>query len=173
MDSNKFYSFYMKGWDEPCLGIIQSIGDEWILIKRIINDYLFDGYTFIRRKYIQKVNRDSNIIFKEKVLYAKGYIDQSLPLTICLNKLSTPLDWICEKKCVCMISPKDETLCYITSIEKILKRYLILHAMTFEGCWETKNFKYLISEIVTIDFDNDYINSLVTYNRMYLSGKDD
>lgn len=36
MDSNKFYSFYMKGWDEPCLGIIQSIGDEWILIKKII-----------------------------------------------------------------------------------------------------------------------------------------
>jgi len=34
MDSNKFYSFYMKGWDEPCLGIIQSIGDEWILIKK-------------------------------------------------------------------------------------------------------------------------------------------
>ena len=32
----KFYSFYMKGWDEPCLGIIQSIGDEWILIKKII-----------------------------------------------------------------------------------------------------------------------------------------
>ena len=42
MDSNKFYSFYMKGWDEPCLGIIQSIGDEWILIKKITTIYLIE-----------------------------------------------------------------------------------------------------------------------------------
>ena len=25
MDSNKFYSFYMKGWDEPCLGIRRRV----------------------------------------------------------------------------------------------------------------------------------------------------
>ena len=164
------YKFHIKNWEEPIYGVIENSNDEWILIKRIINDYLHDGYTLIRRKYIKNISRDENTVFKEKVLDAKGEIGGTIDMSI--DTIYTPLQWLMEQKKTFMISSKDENIGYVGYIVKLLKISFYLKSLDSNGVWREKSFLYEIHKIRTIDFEIDYINSLLAYNLKYLSDKD-
>lgn len=166
MEINKLYLLYLKNWNEPIWGILNSEGKEWIFIKKITNDYLHDGYALVRRKKIKKIIRDSDVLFKENVLIAKGYMNSILSSNIPMDSLSSPLIWLCGDKKTVLLSPKDEAVCYMGNILRVSKSLFYLQAMTSVGVWEKELFRYIISDIVTIEYDTDYINSLLAYNRL-------
>jgi len=153
----------MKTWEEHIWGIVENSSSEWVLLQRIINDYMFDGYTLIRQKYVKKVIRNENVIFKEKVLNAKRNSDILISKNIPINTVFSPLQWMMDNKEVFMISPKDESISYVGQITRILKESFYLKAINSRGIWDEKLFLYKINNIRAIDFDNDYINSLLTY----------
>ena len=72
MEKGKLYSFEIKGWKEPICGIVEAFSVDWILIKWIINDFLFDGYSVIQRRHIKKA-------FKMRISYLKNlYYEQKV-----------------------------------------------------------------------------------------------
>ena len=63
MEKGKLYSFEIKGWKEPICGIVEAFSVDWILIKWIINDFLFDGYSVIK----MRISYLKNLYYEQKV----------------------------------------------------------------------------------------------------------
>lgn len=163
MEKGKFYEFKIKGWEDTINGIIEAISQEWVLVKWIISDYIFDGYAVIRKKYIKKCIQNENIIFQEGVLRAKGIMD--IPVSnIPIDSNTSPFNWFCENKSVIVIYPIDESICDVGYITKVLKRVFYFKNMDHKGIWDTIEDNCLISDVVMISIGSDYVNSLLNYN---------
>ena len=72
MENKRLYTIYIKNWKDPISGIIESSSNYWVLIKRIPNDYILDGFAFIQKCHIESYKRTEEDRFKEKILIAKG-----------------------------------------------------------------------------------------------------
>ncbi|MDD3037134.1 hypothetical protein [Bacteroides sp.] len=167
MEKGKFYSFKMKGWKEPICGVIERIGSEWILIKHIVVDYVFDGYSLIQRKYIKDIIRNNNNIFTEKVLIAKGVMDINVPYDISLNTQTTPFEWLQEHDITAEFYTKDRYICYIGKVIKITKKYFHYTSIDTKGCWDNDIYECTFANIRAISIDTDYTNSLLIYNEKF------
>jgi len=53
MENKRLYTIYIKNWKDPISGIIESSSNYWVLIKRIPNDYILDGFAFIQKCHIE------------------------------------------------------------------------------------------------------------------------
>ena len=163
MEKGKLYSFEIKGWKEPICGIVEAFSVDWILIKWIINDFLFDGYSVIQRRHIKKCFQDENLLFKESVLRAKGVMDIPTP-EIPIDSKSAPLKWFCDNMNIVLVSPIDESVCDVGKITKVLNRVFYLKTMDGEGKWDNVYDNCLLSEIVSFSIDTDYVKSLLIYS---------
>ena len=66
MENKRLYTIYIKNWKDPISGIIESSSNYWVLIKRIPNDYILDGFAFIQKCHIESYKRTEEDRFKEK-----------------------------------------------------------------------------------------------------------
>ncbi|WP_291530701.1 hypothetical protein [Bacteroides sp. UBA939] len=164
MERNKFYSFKLKGWHTSVDGVIELIGSEWILVKRITVDYTLDGYSLIQRKYIESNQCDDETSFTEKVLLAKGIMDIPNFYNISLETQTDPFTWLKERNVVVQFNPKDDSICYVGRIGDMSKKFFQIMSMDTRGGWDTVSYKYTYAKIVAIDIDSDYVNSLITYS---------
>lgn len=163
MEKERFYQFTIKGWEGPVYGVIVSIGVEWTLVKKIVGDFAYDGYALIHNKFIKRCIQDEKVIFKEKVLRAKGIMDLLIPV-VPLGSQTEPLIWFNEQKLTVQINPKDESVCYVGEIISIMKTFFRLSPMNPRGYWESYEYRFSFGEIVMISIDTDYVNSLLIYN---------
>lgn len=62
-----------------------------------------------------------------------------------------------------MIAPRDESISYVGYIVKICNKSFFLKPMDPKGVWEDYKYLFRILSIRVIDFDSDYINSLLIY----------
>ncbi|MCW7471836.1 hypothetical protein ND863_19920, partial [Leptospira kanakyensis] len=82
-----------------------------------------------------------------------------------LDNLEQILLYLTDKYEVFQISNKDESKTYLGNLNSVKGEYLILNTLTPKAAWIGK-IKIKISEIRTIQFDNDYINSLKLLYKM-------
>lgn len=87
MENKRLYTIYIKNWKDPISGIIESSSNYWVLIKRIPNDYILDGFAFIQKCHIESYKRTEEDRFKEKILIAKGIMDIPVPEFSISNRL--------------------------------------------------------------------------------------
>lgn len=87
MENKRLYTIYIKNWKDPISGIIESSSNYWVLIKRIPNDYILDGFAFIQKCHIESYKRTEEDRFKEKILIAKGVMDIPVPEFSISNRL--------------------------------------------------------------------------------------
>lgn len=167
MEKGSFYIFKLKGWKEPICGIIENIGSEWILIKHIVSDYTFDGYSLIQTKYIKDQLHDDETVFTEKVLLAKGIMDISVPYDIPLDTPTAPFEWFKKQGVTTQFNPKDETICYVGKVTEFKRKYFQFISLSPKGCWDPDFYKCTFAKIRTINIDSDYVNSLLIYNEKY------
>lgn len=168
MEKGKFYLFEIRGWKEPIYGIVEIIGTEWILIKNIINDYTFDGYSLIQHRNIKNHIRSEDELFTEQVLKAKGILDIMGP-NIPLNTKLEPFKWLEEQNITILLSPKDESICYVGKIKKNMKTFFQFISMNTKGHWDTYIYKYKFPDIRLISINTDYVNSLLIYNEQLIN----
>lgn len=163
METNKLYSISIKNRKEKVVGIIEQEGEEWILLKAIFTDYIMDGRKLICKKYISSINRSEKDIFKENVLRSAKKWDNYREIKI---PLSTDLlfDFLNKEQKVFQISLRDESVCYLGKIEKLLGKSFYLKPLTPRGKWQEENLLFRIGSVRIIDIDTDYISSLLAYN---------
>lgn len=140
-------------------GYIIDYNDDWTLLKYNTVDYVRDGYIILRNKHINSYKRDKVEKFHQKALDLKG---ESVKLTdkIPINDIKTILNYLTEKFGVFQFDLRSDAYCYIGKVKSIEKNNLKIDYLDSEGNWsETREYK--LGNIRTIEFDTDYINSLL------------
>ena len=161
---NNFYTIYLNRRKSILQGIIICTGTEWILLKYIPVDYVIDGYLLIRTKYIKKIERGENEMFHESVIRLKLTDKRDEELHLNLNQVTDVLYDLMQNHITIQFDLYDDSVSYIGKIKKINTRSIRIENINPEGKWEEENL-YLLDCIRTIQFDNDYINSLTAYNK--------
>ncbi len=161
IERGKFYSFKIKNRKQQEQGIIVANGEDWILTKYIFSDYIVDGLMLFNKEYIKSIERGENEIFFEKILIANAKADiPDLSIPLSTNEL---LQWLEYNKIAFQIDPKDEGVCYIGRILKVLDKSIRFKPISAKGVWLDGYDLYRKSSLMMISFDTDYINSIITY----------
>jgi hypothetical protein len=159
----KFVSFKYRDRKDIISGYLIDYNNDWTLIKCNPVDYIIDGYLILKTKKILKYRRDDYEKFREKVLIAKRIIPSDndiFPIT----DISETLQLISKRFGAFKIEKKDETVCFVGRFLKMTKENLIIQGIDKYAKW-LESEKYKLKSIRTIEFDSDYINSLITYNK--------
>jgi hypothetical protein len=152
-------------------GILLDVGKEWILLKNIWGDFMINGYVLLRRKYITDCCAEKKGALTKYVLLAKDVLFVS-ELDLILDTIKSPFNYLFEqqKTFEIEITSKDMAdLIYLGRIVEMKEEEVCLEMLSPNGKWENKDaFSY--EEIMTIKFDTDYVNSLLLFNSVYISG---
>lgn len=161
IEKGQYYSFKIKHRKQKEQGIIIADGENWVLTKYIFSDYIVDGFMLFNKKYIKSIERGEDEIFFENVLKANHKIEiPNLSIPLSTNEL---LQWLQDNQISFQIDPKDEGVCYIGQILKILDKSIRFKAISARGVWLDGYDLYRIDSLIMISFDTDYINSIITY----------
>lgn len=167
---NKLVGIRLKGRKkELILGIVLAYNDTWVLTKCNSADYIIDGYELIAIDKISTIERGENIAFIEEVLKAK-YVDfYSSPIVLRDNIFDT-LKSIGNKYGAFGLEFKEEDCAYVGKyIDSDDSEYFAFEELSASGEWFDEIEEFKISKIYKIDFDGDYIESLLLYTNRKLS----
>jgi hypothetical protein len=142
----------------PIYGFILDYNNDWTLMKHNPFDYVIDGFIILRHKNIQGFRRDKEEKFKEKIINLKGY-NPSTEEVIPLNSLETILSFLTNNFGAFQLETKSENACYIGNLKTIDNKNLIINSFNINAKWSGQ-VKLRVNDVRTIQFDNDYINSL-------------
>jgi len=162
MEIGKLYSIRLYHSNEEFKGIVQSIGNEWIVLYQLFTDFMMDGYLLLKKEYINTIVHDEKNSFTEKVLLAKGVAFNRLNFDIPLDDTKALFQWLKEREIVFMFSLRDTYAGHVGKISRILPQSFYLHVLDVDGVWR-EELLYRINTVRSIDFDSDYIKSLLMY----------
>ena len=154
---NKLVSINFKD-KKPVAGIILDFNDEWILMKYNVVDYIIDGYTIVKNKNIKKIEYGEREKWTEKILILKKYKTAS-KAKISLTNLEIILNSLTKNYGVFTLYTKEEGVCWLGRLNSFNDKKFTIDDLTPRGKWEGQ-LSFRESEIRTIEFDTDYINSL-------------
>lgn len=167
---NKLVGIKLKGRRKQLVvGIVLAYNEEWLLIKSNPVDYIMDGYQLIKIDKITTVERDENILFLEEVLKAKHVDFYTKPIELKENIFLTLID-IDRKYGAIGVEFKDEETYYVGKyMESEDGEYFAFEELADNGEWQEEIEEFRISNVYCIDFDGDYIQSLLLYAGKKLS----
>ncbi|HPI19632.1 MAG TPA: hypothetical protein PKY56_04610 [Candidatus Kapabacteria bacterium] len=161
----KHISIKYKGRTELIMGLLIDFNEKWALLKYNVVDYVIDGYIMLKVKKIKKIIRNENNEFTEKVLLAKGLQITNNDKYPLINFNDT-LKFISEKFGVIHIEIKDENVCNIGRFLYANEKEITIQEIGTRAEWiENETFKF--KDVWLFEFDTDYCNSLVLYNKIY------
>jgi hypothetical protein len=153
--------FILKKWQFSidCLVLNESI--DWILVNNLF-DYSVDGYALIQKKIIKERIYSEREKFVEKVLLANNKVNYitPFPFQLITNELFT---YFKRTETIIQISFKDESYVYVGKITKLLSHSFYLQTIDTKGIWDKTENLIRFNSVYKIDFDTDYIKSLITY----------
>lgn len=164
MENKRLYTINIKSRKEPIVGIVEYSSLKWIVIKKITNDYIFDGFSLIQRCHVKSCKRTKDNKFTEKVLAANGIMDIITPQIPIENRLA-PFKWLYSQQEVAEFWIVVEDTSFVGKVNEV--KTIILHYTILNSCgkWLTDIYTLKIRDIVFIDINTDYILSLLTYNQ--------
>lgn len=159
----KFVSLEYQDRKDIISGYLIDFNKNWTLVKYNPFDYVIDGYLILKTYKILKYKRDDWEIFREKVLKVKNLIlsdNDIFPIT----DLAETLQIISDRFGAFKIEKKDDKVCFIGRFIKLTKENITIQEMDSKAKWVDTD-KHKLKSIRTIEFDSDYINSLILYNK--------
>lgn len=159
----KFVSFKYRDRKDIISGYLIDYNNDWTLIKYNPVDYLIDGYLILKTDKILKYKRDDYEKFREKVLKAKNLIPTDKDI-FPIADLAESLQLISDRFGAFKIEKKDDTICFIGRFVKMTKENLVIQEMDAKAKW-VETDKHKLKSIRTIEFDSDYVNSLILYSK--------
>jgi len=142
----------------PIYGYVIDYNDDWTLLKYNPVDYIIDGYIIFRNKNIEGFRRDLDEKWREKVINLKGLQPTDKEI-IPIADLETILKYLTEYFEVFQVSTKSEKACYLGRLKKIDDYQILMDKLSPKGNWVGK-MEFRNVDIIIIEFDTDYINSL-------------
>ena len=161
---NSLYSFKIRGFVNKSRGIFLQEGEDWLLIKSLFTDYMLDGYRLLNKKYILSISQSEDDIFVEKVILANK--KSNLQVTDLPLSMSSLFKYFLKQNIVFSIQTNKEDRMNIGRIDKLNDKSVFLTPITPKGIWEENRYYTFRKEFIKIiEFDTDYINSLMNYSK--------
>lgn len=156
----RYFSFKVRDWEKPIKGFLIDYSEEWILILNNPEDYIIDGYILLSFKYYDSLDTKYSLkqLLTEKILRLKDFPTKALPIP--LDNLDSILSAITKKYKVFAFHRRAEYKFRVGKLKSIDKKQLVIHALDPDAEWIGPN-KFRVSDIRTIEFDTDYLNSLM------------
>lgn len=161
-------NFEYVNTDETFRGYLIDYNEDWTLLKYNPFDYVIDGYIVLRNKYVDHFIRGKSEKFHQKILDLKGHALRPID-KIPIEDIETILNYLTEKYGVFQFDLRSSNYSYLGRVNSIVKSNLKIDFLDPKGKWSKKmNFK--LGNIRTIQFDTDYINSLMLISKSNLKG---
>jgi hypothetical protein len=164
LNKNNLYSILLKGRKEPICGILLYEGLEWLFLRYIPVDYVLDGYILIRKRHIKNIVRGEEERFSESVIHLKSTKEEFDKTDLTLDEITDVLYYMMQHEVVIQFDFYDDSVCYIGRVVRMNAKTVRIQNIDTKGEW-IEETSYVVDRIRTIQFDNDYINSLVAYNK--------
>jgi hypothetical protein len=141
-------------------GYLIDYNEDWTLLKYNPVDYVIDGYILLKNKHISHFKRDSEEKFTQKILDLKGCNPNDKD-SIPINDLVTILNYISKEYGIFKFQMRSDEACWLGKVKKIDGSNLKIDYLDPKGIWKTTMPTYKLGNIRTIEFNTDYINSLL------------
>ncbi len=139
-------------------GYVVDYNEKWILMKNSPVDYVIDGYVIVRNENIERIDRDTEEKWKEKVIKLKGLAPSDKDL-ILISNLETILQYLTDCFGVFELETEEEDVCYLGRLNSINGKNFAIDDLDTQGNW-VGQMTFTFAEIRVIRFDTDYSNSL-------------
>lgn len=161
---NEVISIKYNDWEEPISGMVIDYNEDWTLLAKNPNDYMHDGYIIVNHQNLDGYKKDEMEELVEKVFKMKG-IDKNLP-TLSLDDVETILNHLSKEYQLFSIQlATQEESCYVGIVRSISNGQLALQSIDIDGRWDEDEELINLKEIRTIEFDTDYLRSLLMLNK--------
>lgn len=145
-------------------GIVLSYSTDWVLLHSNPVDYELDGYILLRRDLITSVSRGSWERFKD-ILFTKKISKTKKTPRVPLTDLETILQFLTKEYGVFSFQMRSERTCWLGKVKHIKGARLKIYDMGTRGEWTTNMPEFILGNIKSIEFDTDYINSLMLISK--------
>ena len=139
-------------------GFLIDYSDDWILLKNNPVDFIIDGFVILKNKNIERVYRDKDHEFTEKVIRLKGLKTNAKDI-IPIKDLASIISFVDKKYGVFQISKKSATSAYLGKLMELNNEKLTIDFLDTKGQFGGE-LSFNPEKIRVIEFDTDYINSL-------------
>ena len=139
-------------------GFLIDYSDDWILLKNNPVDFIIDGFVILKNKNIERIYRDEEHEFTEKVIRLKGLKTNAKDI-IPIKDLASIINFVDKKYGVFQIAKKSATSAYLGKLIKLNDEELIIDFLDTKGQFGGE-LSFNPEKIRVIEFDTDYINSL-------------
>ena len=158
------YSIKIKGFSDRLRGIFLCENKDWIFVLSLFSDYMVDGCQLLRKKYILSISQSIDDIFTQDVLVANEKHKRQTA-NVFLTKIPT-FEYFYDKKIVLGIQTNRDDCVNIGYINKISEKSIFMTPLNDRGVWEYAHYYSFRKDYIRIvEFDTDYINSLVNYSK--------
>lgn len=146
-------------------GFLLDYSEDWILLRTNPADYILDGYTIVKNKRINEVYQDEVEEFTEAVISLKDITpvyDEKIPLDN-IQDIFRHLD---SKYGMFAFTEKSKKAIYPGRLIAISDKNIRIEWIDTRAKWIGER-KFKVDKIRTIEFDNDYLNSLKLASEYY------
>lgn len=146
-------------------GFLLDYSEDWILLKTNPADYIIDGYTIVRNKNIDEIYQDEEEEFAEAVISLKG-ITPTYEEKIPLDNVQEIFRYLNSKYEMFAFAQKSKKAIYPGRLINIDDKKIRIEWIDTRAAWVGER-KFKVNKIRTIEFDNDYLNSLKLASEYY------
>ncbi len=143
---------------EVYTGFLIDYSDDWILLRNNPVDFIIDGFVILKNKNIERIYRDEEHEFTEKVIRLKGLKTNAKDI-IPIKDLASIISFVDKKYGVFQIAKKSATSAYLGKLIQLNDQELIIDFLDTKGQFGGE-LSFNPEKIRVIEFDTDYINSL-------------
>ena len=146
-------------------GFLLDYSEDWILLKTNPADYIVDGYTIVKNKRINEVYQDEVEEFTEAVINLKG-ITPTYSEKVPLDSIQEIFKYLNSKYEMFAFAEKSRKAIYPGRLIAINDKKIRIEWIDTRAKWIGER-KFKVDKIRTIEFDNDYLNSLKLASEYY------
>jgi hypothetical protein len=150
----------LAGWEADEIGLWVAENEEWLLLHRIPVDYIIDGYVLIAKAHIVSRKPGKHCKRTGQILKLKG-IKAEVPEGFQFQGVVEMLRWVEQHYGLVEFSDKEESS-FFGWIDKVDSVHFWAAMLWADGTTQlaSDTDPFVISEIQTISFDNDYSQSV-------------
>lgn len=153
-----------KDWDRLD-GYVVGLSDDWLMIHRLSDTFVLDGYEVIRTNDVRKVVSPPGQDFPHRALTLRGFTRQPQPeidLTSVGNLLLSANAH--EPLVTVHLEARWRDICFIRIVARVGMRRLYLKKIDSRACWIDEE-KFALKDITRVSFGGGYEDALWTVSQ--------